>query len=193
MQISSITFKSWVWALEDARDSWLSFGIFILTWIWSLVFGTPMLKISALYLDFKGAKNINVLWVLIWGFGGCCRLLSGDWHLDLDLDMITGLWYNYVPNFGSLSWFWRCKEHPCPLSQHLGLWRMLEVPEWVFESWSWFGYGHWSLIHSCSELRLPILILQLQRTYMSFKSLFGASEKAGGSWLEIGILILIWI
>ena len=27
--------------------------------------------------------------------------------------------------------FWKVsKEHPCPLSPHLGLWRMLEVPDW---------------------------------------------------------------
>ena len=31
------------------------------------------------------------------------------------------------------------------------------------------------------------------KTSMSFKSSFGALEDAGGSWLEFGILILIWI
>ena len=29
---------------------------------------------------------------------------------------ITGPWYTHVPNFGSLSWLWRCKEHLGPLS-----------------------------------------------------------------------------
>ena len=107
--------------------------------------------------------------------------------------MVTGLWYTHIPNFGSLSWFWRCKEHPCPLSPHLGLWRTLEVPDWGLASWSWFGYGHWSLIHPWSEFWLSILILKVQRTSMSFKSSFGALEDAGGSWLGFGILILIWI
>ena len=47
--------------------------------------------ILALYLDFEGAKNIHVLEVLIWGFGGRWRLLIEIWHLDLDLDMVNGL------------------------------------------------------------------------------------------------------
>ena len=47
-------------------------------------------------------------------------------------------WYTHVLHSGSLSWFWRCKEHPCPLSPDLGLWRTLEVPDWGFWSWSWF-------------------------------------------------------
>ena len=56
-----------------------------------IFFGTPMLKILAIYLDFEGAKNILVLLVLIWGIGGHWRFLTGVWHLDLDLDMVTGL------------------------------------------------------------------------------------------------------
>ena len=107
--------------------------------------------------------------------------------------MVTGLWYTHILNFGSLSWFWRCKEHPCPLSPHLGLWRTLEVPDWGLASWYWFGYGHWSLVHPYAEFWLSILILKVQRTSMSFKSWFGALEDAGGSWLGFGILILIWI
>ena len=34
------------------------------------VFDTPLFEILALYLDFESAKNIHVLEVLIWGFGG---------------------------------------------------------------------------------------------------------------------------
>ena len=52
---------------------------------------TTMFQILGLYLDFEGAKIIHVLQVLIWGFGGCWRLLTGVWHLDLNLDMVTGL------------------------------------------------------------------------------------------------------
>ena len=44
-----------------------------------------------LYLDFQGAKSIHLLEVLIWGFGGRWRFFTGVWHLDLDLDTVTGL------------------------------------------------------------------------------------------------------
>ena len=65
--------------------------IFVSNWILSLVFDTPMIQSLAFYLAFEGAKNIHVHKVLIWGFGGCWRFLTGDWHLDLDLDMATDL------------------------------------------------------------------------------------------------------
>ena len=71
----------------------MGFGILILIWIWSLVFGTPIFQILALYLDFEGAKNIHFLQVLIWGFEGSWRFLTGFWHLYLDLDIVTGLRY----------------------------------------------------------------------------------------------------
>ena len=70
---------------------------------------------------------------------------------------------------------------------------MLGVPDWSLASWSWFGYGHWSLIHPWSKFWLSILILKVQRTSMSFKSSFGALEDAGGSRLGFGIWIWIWI
>ena len=50
-----------------------------------------MIQILALYLDFEGAKNIHVVYVLMWVFGGCWVCLTGVWHLDLDLDMVTSL------------------------------------------------------------------------------------------------------
>ena len=50
-----------------------------------------MFLISVLYLDFEGAKNTHVLQVLIWGFGGCWRFLTGGWHLEIDLDKVIGL------------------------------------------------------------------------------------------------------
>ena len=73
--------------------------------------------ILAPYLYFKGAKNVPVLQVLIQGYGGCWRFLTGGWYLNLDLDMITGLWDTHAPNFGSLTWSWRCRERPCPVDQ----------------------------------------------------------------------------
>ena len=68
-----------------------------------MVFDRTIVQILALYLDFKGAKNIHVLVVLIWGFAGGWSFLTGVWHLDLDLSMVTGLCYTHAPNFGALS------------------------------------------------------------------------------------------
>ena len=79
------------------------FGILILIQIWLLVFGILIFQIWALDHEFEGLKNIHVLQVLIWGFGERWRFLTGIWHPDIDLDIVTGLWYNHIPNFGSLS------------------------------------------------------------------------------------------
>ena len=62
-----------------------------------------MIRILALFLDFEGSKNIHVLQVIIWGFGGRWRYLTGEKHLDLDLDTVTFFLYTLDPNFGSLS------------------------------------------------------------------------------------------
>ena len=43
------------------------------------------------YVEFEGAKNLHVLNVLILGFGGGWWILTGVWHLYIDLDMISGL------------------------------------------------------------------------------------------------------
>ena len=86
-----MSFKSRFYGLEDPGGSPLGFGIFILIWIQSLVFDTPMVQILALYLDFEGTKNNHVLQVIIWSFGGRWKFLTGGRHLDLDLDMVTGL------------------------------------------------------------------------------------------------------
>ena len=85
-------------------------GSFILIWIWSQVFDTFMFQILALYLDIEGAENIHILSVLIWGFGGSWKFLAGVLIFYLDLDIVTGLWHTEVLNFGSLSWFSRCKN-----------------------------------------------------------------------------------
>ena len=86
-----MSLKSSFGALEDAGGSWQWFGILILIWIWSLVFDTPMIQILALYLDFEGAKNIHVLNVLIWGFGGPWMFLTGVWQHDLDFYTMRNL------------------------------------------------------------------------------------------------------
>ena len=141
MQRTYMSFKSWLQSLEDAGGSRLGFAILIPIRMWSVVFDTSICWISVWYLDFKGAKNIHVLKVLTWGFEGSWKFQTWVWQLDLDLYMVTGLGYSHVPNYGSLSWFWRCKGHPCPLSTDLGLWRMLEVPDWGSASWFWFICG----------------------------------------------------
>ena len=148
VQRTSMSFKSWFGALEDTGGFWLEFCTLILIQMWSLVVGTRIFGILALCLDFEGAKNIHVLSVIIWSFGGHWRFLSGVWHHNLDLDMFMGIWYTHVLNFSSSSWFLRCKKHQCPLSPDLGLWRMLKAPDWGLVFWSWFGLSNWSLINT---------------------------------------------
>ena len=143
-------------------------------------------QVLALYLCFEGVKNI-------WGFEGSRKFLAWVWHLDYDFDVVACIWYTNDTNFGCQSWFWRCKEQSCPLSPHLRIWRMLEVPDWGLASWSLFRFFNWSMIHPCSYLGLSILVLKVQRTSLSFKSLFRALEDAGCSWLGFSILIFIWI
>ena len=170
VQRTSMCFKSSFCHLEDAGGSWLGFCIWILIGIWSVLFDIPMFKIVVLYLDTEGEKNSHVLSVLIWGFGGHWRFLTGVWHFDLDLDVVTGLWYTHIMTFGPLWWFWRCKDNPCPLSSDFGLWWGLKVPDWGLPSWSWFEYGQWSLVQPWSQFRLFLFIFKIKRTSMSFKS-----------------------
>ena len=72
------------------------YGIIILIWIQSSVFDTTMILIFALYFDSKGVKNIYVLKVLIWGFGGCWRFLTGFCNLDHDSDRSSNLAWIYL-------------------------------------------------------------------------------------------------
>ena len=135
LQRTGMSFKSSFWVLEDTGGSWLGLAILILTWIWSLIFDRPMFWIVALYCDLEGTINIHVK---SWGFGGHWRFLTEIFHPDIDWHMVTGMWFTQIPNFVSLSRFWRCKEHPCPLCPDLGHWWMLEVPDWGLGSWPWF-------------------------------------------------------
>ena len=61
VQRTSMSFNFWFGDFEDGGGSWLGFCILIMIWIWSLVFGTHIFRILALYLDFESAKNIHVL------------------------------------------------------------------------------------------------------------------------------------
>ena len=131
----------------------MRFVVLIFIWIFSLIFATPMFWTLALRLDFEGAKNIQVLQVLIWGIGRHCRFLTGVWHLDLDLDMVPGLWYTDDPNFGSIlvlkvqrtsmsfkSWFEALEDAGC---SWLRFWILILI-----------GYGYWSLRQSWSKFWL---------------------------------------
>merc|ERR1711954_117128 len=46
---------------------------------------------------------------------------DGVLHANIDLDMVTGLWLTNILNFGFLSSFLRCKEHPGPFCTDLWL------------------------------------------------------------------------
>ena len=150
-----------------------------------------MFWILALYLDFEGSKTIHVLQVLILGFAGCWRFLTGV----LESWFGYGHWLLVDP----CSKFWlsililKVQRTSMSLKSWFGT---LETAEG-----SWLGFctliliSIWPMVfrHPFSKFWLSILILQVQRTYMSFKSSFGVLEDAGGSWLGFGILILIWI
>ena len=185
MQRTSMSFKSSFGALEDAGGSWLGFGILILISIWSLVFDTLMIWILALFLYFEGAKNIHVLLVLIWGFGGCWRCLTGVWHLDLDWDIVTESWLSVFilkvqrTSMSFKYWFRDLEDAGC----------------------SWLEFGIfilvwiWSLVFHAPMFQILalILILKVQRTSMSFKSWCGALEDTGGSWLGFNIMIMTFV
>ena len=131
-----MSFNAWLLALEDAWGSWLRIGILILVCILTLVFDILMIKILVLYLE--GEKSIMYFKSSFGGFGGCWRFLGHVWYLDLDLDMFNCLLYTHDPNVVSLSWFWRCKDHLCPVSPVMGA---LEDA-----GGSWLGFGIFIII-----------------------------------------------
>ena len=100
-------------------------------------------------------------------------LFCSDWTNQLFIKLGSGRWMN-------------CKI----LNPDLGLWMMLEAPDQGLAFLSLFGYGQWSLIHPFAEFRISIMILRVRRTFMTFKSEFGALEDAGGSWP--GFWLYLW-
>ena len=131
-----------------------------------------------LYLHFEGAKNIHVLEVLKWGFVVCWRFLAWVWHRNPDLDIVKGVWYTHFLNFSSLSQFWRFKEHPCPLSPHLELWRTLEVHDFGSASWSWFWYGLLVFDTQMFQILALYLAFAVTKNIHIFQGLLGALEDA---------------
>ena len=129
---------------QKSLDYWfcqiclVQFNLDQLYFIWFLFgFGSGLVSKSSLWCLCSAQK--------------CFRTgsLLGAGYLVLNSRIWIGLMVFDTPlfNFGSVSWFWRWKEHPCPLSPNLGLWRTLEVPDWGFASWYWVRYSHWSLVH----------------------------------------------
>ena len=136
----------------------MGFGFELWQFFYSHWYLIHMCSTFWLYIDFDGAKNIHVLYVPIWDFGG-------RWSLDVpDCSLVSLSWFVY----GHWSLI-----HPGPkfwspllilkLLRTSMFWRRLEVPDWSLTSWSWFGYSQWSLIHWCSKYWFPVLILQVQR------------------------------
>ena len=117
--------------------SWFGYGHWSLMHPWSKYLDFLLiLKVQRTYMSFKYFLGLwRTLEVPDWGLASWSWFGYGHWSLIYPL-----------PEFWLLSWFWRCKEHPCPLSPDLGLWRMLEVPDWGLASSSWFEYVHCSLI-----------------------------------------------
>ena len=51
-----------------------------------------------------------------WGFGGHWRILTWVWHLDIDLDLVTGLCSKFWLSILNL----KVQEHPGHLSPEFG-------------------------------------------------------------------------
>ena len=102
--------------------------ILISIWIWSLVYATPKFQI---WLSIMIWRCKEKLCPCSPDFGLWGMLEVPDWGLS------SWPWFGY--GHGSLIYpffefnlailILRCKEHPCPLSPHLGLWRRLEIPD----------------------------------------------------------------
>ena len=89
-----------------------------------------------------------------------------------------GIWKMLQVPFLSLKSFLsililKVKRTSMSFKSWFGLWRMLEGPDFCLLSPSWFWYGNWFLIYPCYKFWLSILILKVQRKFMSFKSWFG--------------------
>ena len=100
-----------------------------------------------------------------------------------DCGLACWFWFEYDhwslinSKFCSLYWFWRCKEHLCPLSPYLGLQRILEVPEWCLTYGSWFWYCQWSFIYPWSPFWLSVIIWRCKVHWCSLSPDLGLWRK----------------
>ena len=94
----------------------------------------------------------------------------------------------YVPKFSFLHWIKRWKEPSCPQSPGLGIWRILEVSDCGFGSWSWWE-GVYNVPNNLfSAIQLFTLNKNVKTTPMSWT---GDLEDSGGPWLEFRFLIMM--
>ena len=111
-----------VWGLE----SWSRYS--------SLIWWNPDPKFG--FSDLKGAKNLQVLHVLIWGFGECWRVMIRVWW---KFRLGSWSWTEPCSKFWLLNQLEKCKEPPCALSPifalndtgdfHLGIWFLFMI--WI--------------------------------------------------------------
>ena len=140
LQVSDWYFGSWSW--------------------WWGVYRVPKNLYSEIQLPTSNKKvqrTQHVLEVLYWSCGGLWRFLTGVLVLDHDGEEFIISQTTYVPKFSFLHWIKRCKEPSCPWSPGLELWRTLEVPDWGFGSWSWWGGVKNVPNNLCSEIQLSTL------------------------------------
>ena len=144
--------KEWIFTCKWIWFLLFDFSLIIALTITKLILKMPLDSLLQLWRRLKvpesglapwswlgyGQWSLVNPWSKFWSMSfkswlGALEDAGGFWmflkNLDLDLDMVSGLWYTHVPNFGSLSWFWRCKDHPCLYSPDLASWRMLEVSD----------------------------------------------------------------
>ena len=81
-----------------------------------------MFQILTLYIDCNDAKNIQVLYVPIWDFGGQWRFLPKVSTLTLKVQRTS---MSFKSSFQDLD---------DAAGSSIGFWRMLEVPDWGLAS-----------------------------------------------------------
>ena len=86
------------------------------TWLWKSL-NKFLLKGYLVCLRFTQRSSVLIRFLVFFQIG--IFILIQIWSLVFDSPMIQIL---------ALYLDLRCKEHPCPLSPHLGLWRMLQAP-----------------------------------------------------------------
>ena len=106
-------------------------------------------------------------------------------------DIFIMLWIFYLLFYKFQFWImslqidFKCQRTSISFRSWFEFWRMIVVPDCGLESWSWFWYGYWSLMHPWFEFWLFILILKVQVTSTSFKSWFGGF---GGCWRFLNLV-----
>ena len=90
-----------LWRTLEAPDCDLVFCSWYVYGYWYLM--PPSSKFWLSFFILKVQRTSISLKGFILGFGGHWRFLTGVWHLNLNLDMVTCLWYTYDQHIGSLS------------------------------------------------------------------------------------------